>query len=77
MSLLKVYAPEFGYYFFFRYWKSLLYPFRLKLTSRIFSLQKQEPSMNKNPVCVYVLHSDKKKQKTQSLFDEFSYSFNT
>ena len=26
---------------------------------------------------VYVLHSDKKNKKIQSLFDEFSYSFNT
>ena len=34
--------------------------------------------MNKKPVCVYVLHSDKKsKKKTQSLFGGFSYSFNT
>ena len=32
--------------------------------------------MNKKPVCVYVSHNDKK-QKTQNLFDEFSYSFNT
>ena len=27
-------------------------------------------------LCMYVLHSDKK-QKIQSLFDEFSYSVNT
>ena len=33
--------------------------------------------MNKKPVCVCVLYSDKKNQKTQSMFDEFSYSFNT
>ena len=32
---------------------------------------------NKKPVCVYVLHKDKKKQKAQSLFSELSYSFNT
>ena len=27
--------------------------------------------------CMYSLHIDKKTKKTQSLFDEFSYSFNT
>ena len=32
--------------------------------------------MNKKPVCLYVLHNNKK-IKTQSLFDEFLYSFNT
>ena len=32
--------------------------------------------MNKKPVCVYVAQRQIK-QKTQSLFDEFSYSFNT
>ena len=32
--------------------------------------------MNKKPVCVCVAQWQEK-QKTQSVFDEFSYSFNT
>ena len=32
--------------------------------------------MNKKPVCVCVVLRSKNKQKTQRLFDEFSYSFN-
>ena len=37
-----------------------------------YNIHEQETS-----VCnVYVLHSDKKKQRTQVLFDKLSYSFN-
>ena len=33
--------------------------------------------MKKKPVCVFMCCKVTKKTKTQSLFDEFSYSFNT